>query len=175
MALHKHSNVKKRHPHASQGIGSTQQEAKDQYHHIIHKNRQILADMTNKLEVGDDLIDLHDDVQQLSTKLRHKSAEYVTLEALALYSHDENIVELRNQLFFTTKMIYGDLVTEFSREYAENTQDAEVEDYADCTPMSGGDKPLSARALVGLFFDNIYRLTKNARVRKKMLNKLGGR
>lgn len=175
MALHRHSNVRKRHQQANQGIGAIHPEAKDQYHHIIHKNRQILADMTNKLEVGDDLIDLHDDIQQLSTKLRHKSAEYVTLEALALYSDDENIVELRKQLFFTTKMIYGDLVTEFSREYAENTQDAEVEDYGDCTPESHDKKPLSARELVMTFFDHIYRLTKNARIRKKMLNKLSRR
>ena len=65
-----------------------------------------------------DMIDSVDEARRILTK---KNFELNILETLAMESTDENISDLREQLFTTVKLVHQDLVNEIMiREYRED-------------------------------------------------------
>lgn len=68
-----------------------------------------------------DMIDSVDEARRILTK---KNFELNILETLAMESTDENVSDLREQLFTTVKLIHQDLVNEIMiREYREDGLD----------------------------------------------------
>lgn len=60
-----------------------------------------------------DLVEAHKECQK---KLQEKAIKLGLLEAFAMESMDENVVELRNQLFTVITLLYSDKIDEMMRE-----------------------------------------------------------
>ncbi len=71
-----------------------------------------LIEKASRLGMTDDIREMVDDVDRLKEILNKKAAELDILEILAMQSDDENISELREQLFATVKLIHSDVIQE---------------------------------------------------------------
>lgn len=60
------------------------------------------------------------EVENIKYKLEVKNAELSILEAMAMESNDENVVELREQLFTLVKLLYSDKIQELSEQTVRN-------------------------------------------------------
>ena len=69
-----------------------------------------LIDKASRMGLTSDIRDMIDDVGELKAILHKKNAELDILELLAMYSDDDNIIELREQLFVTVKLIHSDII-----------------------------------------------------------------
>lgn len=71
-----------------------------------------------RMELTPEIRDLVEAHKKLQTKLQEKATKLGILEAIAMESMDENIVELRNQLFTVVTLLYSDKIDEIIKEQA---------------------------------------------------------
>jgi len=85
----------------------------DNTEHVI----KTLIDDAEKMGLTFDIRDLLDGFNDYKQQLEVKARELSILEAIAMESKDENIRELREQLFMTVKLIHSDEITEVENAY----------------------------------------------------------
>lgn len=71
-----------------------------------------LEKQAEKIGFGPELKDIIEEVAVIHTKLKKKNLELSLLEIIAMESIDENISDLRQQLFTTVRLIHGDEIQE---------------------------------------------------------------
>ncbi len=64
--------------------------------------------------------ELLEEVDSIKYKLEVKTTELAILEAIAMESTDENVAELREQLFTLVKLLYSDKIVELSTNFIRN-------------------------------------------------------
>lgn len=75
---------------------------------------------TDNIGLTPEIRTLLKDVESIKYSLEVKNAELSILEAMAMESNDENIVELREQLFSLVKLLYSDKIQELSEQSVRN-------------------------------------------------------
>ena len=95
-----------------QGVG----EAKSINLSIEDTARRLLID-SEKMGLDSEVRNIIDVMDECREKILVKANEISMLEAIAMESKDENIKELREQLFAVVKMVHSDLLTEVETEY----------------------------------------------------------
>lgn len=78
--------------------------------------RRMLVD-SEKMGLDSEVRDIIDTLDDCREKLTRKADEISMLEAIAMESKDDNIKELREQLFAVVKMVHSDLLAEVANEY----------------------------------------------------------
>lgn len=84
--------------------------------------RNVLRD-AESMGLVPEVREIIDALEECKEKLARKANELSVLEAIAMESEDENIKELREQLFAVVKMVHSDLLTETMEEYDFREQD----------------------------------------------------
>lgn len=75
-----------------------------------------LKNSARKMGLIPEIRDMIVNFQECQNILEVKSLELNLLESLTMDSDDENVVELREQLFAVTKLLYSDVIAEAVRE-----------------------------------------------------------
>ena len=71
-----------------------------------------LKRQAERIGFGPEIKDLVDDIEELRDQVRKKNLELSLLEVAAMESRDENVTDLREQLFTTVKLIHGEEIEE---------------------------------------------------------------
>ena len=83
-----------------------------------------LAESLNKfksqLTVDNDLQNIIDSLNSAVDQAQHKQKELELLAFFSFFSNHPMVVEQRNQLFLSTKMIYDQMIGEIIKEYKNN-------------------------------------------------------
>ena len=85
-----------------------------------------LIEKASRMGLTDDIREMVDDVNTLKEILHKKNFELDMLELIAMNSDDDNISELREQLFATVKLIHSDMLATM---LADRESDEAEEDY----------------------------------------------
>ena len=73
-------------------------------------NIRALIEKASRMGLTEDIRDMVDDVNTLKAILYKKSYEMDMLELIVMHSDDDNIIELREQLFATVKLVHSDIL-----------------------------------------------------------------
>ena len=71
-----------------------------------------LKRQAERIGFGPEIKDLVNDIEELRDQVRRKNLELALLEVAAMESRDENVTDLREQLFTTVKLIHGEEIEE---------------------------------------------------------------
>jgi len=100
-----------------------------------------LKKMAHKMGLSPDIYDMLESFEECKYTLESKSMELNALQALAMESDDENITDLREQLFVVTKLLYSDIIEDIMKEpgYQINAKDSSYLDDDFKSDMSKGN------------------------------------
>lgn len=129
-----------------------------------------LQKQAEKMGLMPEIKELADGVNELSELIQRKNYELSILEALAMESPDENITELRNQLFLTVKLIHSKEVEALLNDAnAERRFSNHDHDYYDSDVKSPGDQ---AKEFKTGLFSRLREAYGKRKVLKKELKKV---
>lgn len=94
---------------------SASEESIDQGNNIEYLIHQLKKN-SGTMGLTNEVRSLLEEVENIKYNLEVKNMELSVLEAIAMESNDENVVELREQLFSLVKMIYSDKIHELSNQ-----------------------------------------------------------
>ena len=87
----------------------------------IDELQRELVEKAQKIGFTPEIKDMIDSIDEARKVLTKKNFELNILETLAMESTDENVSELREQLFITVRLVHQDLVNEIMiREYRDD-------------------------------------------------------
>lgn len=79
-----------------------------------------MKQMASKMGLMPDIHDMLEAFEECKLVLTTKALELNALQALAMESDDENITELREQLFVVTKLLYSDIIEDIIKESVDS-------------------------------------------------------
>lgn len=88
----------------------------------IEDNVRTLVNDAEKMGLTPEIRNLLEDFGEYKNRLEKKVQELSIIEAVAMESMDENVVDLREQLFMAVKLIHSDEIAEVIKEYAAREQ-----------------------------------------------------
>lgn len=89
-----------------------------------------LAKEAKKMGLSADVHEVVERFDVVRQDLIRKSRELAVIEAIAMESSDENIIDLREQLFLAVKLIHSDSIKDVIDEYEEQDEYADYDN--DC-------------------------------------------
>lgn len=103
----------------------------------INDDHRDLIEKARRMGITHEIKDLIDQVRDMERVLIEKNYELDVLEMLAMESDDENIINLREQLFTTVKLVHTDLINELGQELQYRLRDDIIK--ADMAPQVGSN------------------------------------
>ena len=100
----------------------------------IMETANALVREARKMGLSAEAHDVVERFEGIRQELIMKSRELATIEAIAMESNDENIIDLREQLFLAVKLIHSDSIKEVMEEYDEQDQYSDYDE--DCIEVS---------------------------------------
>lgn len=100
----------------------------------IIENVNALVTEARKMGLSSDVHEVVERFDEVRQELIAKSRELAVIESIAMESSDENIIDLREQLFLAVKLIHSDSIKDVMEEYEE--QDMYVDYDENCIEES---------------------------------------
>lgn len=122
------------------------------------------------IDFDSEILSLSDDVSDLHKQLKEKSLYFSIIMSLGMESDDDNIKELRKQLFLAVKLIHGDLIEKLKNDmltYSDMDMEDSYINKQDTGRLSEGNLLTKTRAKIRLSNTSLFKKLRTAIRRKE--------